>query len=80
MSYDIARRVEIKRRITDRDYEDEVIGVEVFIDGKSIGRGGFGGEPEDNSENRDYGWVIPMLNKLAKELGAEVEETETNDW
>lgn len=50
-------------------------GVEVIVDGRKIGGGWFGGEPEDNYEFRRYRWVVPLLKKLALELDAVVEET-----
>lgn len=46
--------------------------VEVFVDGKRIARGRFGGEPEDNYEFRDYAWVIPLIATVASKLGGKV--------
>ena len=67
-------KVEIKS-ITVYDkygYHDET---EVWLDGKLIGNGGYGGEPEDNYRSRDYDWVEPLLKSLAEQLGADVEIT-----
>jgi hypothetical protein len=69
-------------RITRVSYEDEDswsgerCQVEVYVDDELLGSGDFGGEPEDNTEYRDYSWVRPLLAELARQLGAEVEETE----
>ena len=49
----------------------------IYKDGKEWIRGGYGGEPEDNSHFRDYSWVREAMAELAKELGAEVEKTST---
>ena len=67
-------KVEI-RSITgtrDTDYGTPQQSTEIFVDGVSIGRGRFGGEPEDNSKDRDYDWVDGLIEKLAKSLGADV--------
>lgn len=47
--------------------------ITVKVDGETVGGGSFGGEPEDNMELRDYAWVRPLIESLAKALGAEVE-------
>lgn len=44
----------------------------VYVDGTLVGMGTYGGEPEDNSANRDYAWVDGLLQTLAKALGADV--------
>lgn len=44
----------------------------VYVDGILLGTGAYGGEPEDNSSGRDYGWVDFLLEKLATKLGADV--------
>jgi hypothetical protein len=61
---------------------DERASVVVSVDGKRVGGGGMGGEPEDNTRCRDWSWVEPTLEALAKALGADVELTETksSDW
>jgi hypothetical protein len=45
----------------------------VKVDGVTVGGGGIGGEPEDNCERRDYSWIRPLIARLSKALGAEVE-------
>lgn len=50
--------------------------VDVLIDGQSVGHGSIGGEPEDNSIERDYKWIRPTIQSLAEKLGAEVEVIE----
>ena len=65
-------KVTIKSKLTNDKwgwYEE----TEVFVDGVSIGTGSYQGEPEDRSRSRDFSWVEPLLFKLAKALGAEVE-------
>ena len=65
------KKVHIK--VVDIDnYECNAADLEVFVDGKLVDEGYFGGEVEDNSRFRHYSWVIPMLEKLSTELGAEV--------
>lgn len=59
--------------------EDKITGVKVLVDGKKIASGSFGGEPEDNSFERDYGWVDDALCGLTRALGAELIETEELD-
>ncbi len=51
-------------------------GIKVLVDGVRISSGSIGGEPEDNSIFRDYGWVVPTIEKLSVVLGAEYEELE----
>ena len=72
------KKVLIKSITTENKYTDYRDEVEVFINGKSLGRGVYGGEPEDNSRGRDYSWVEPLLKQLAEELGAEVEIEKIN--
>lgn len=46
----------------------------VIVNGKELAcAGGFGGEPEDQIESRQYSWVKAVIAGVAKELGAEVE-------
>ena len=46
----------------------------IEIDGVAIETENFyGGEPEDNSRMRDYKWVEPLIIKLIKTLGFDVE-------
>ena len=65
-------KVTIKSYSKETDYEPQEVTI-VEVDGKEIGRGRYGGEPEDNCRYRDYDWVEFLLERLAKELGAEVE-------
>ena len=44
----------------------------VKIDGVEVARGGYGGEPEDNTHYRDYDWVRSANETVAQKLGAEV--------
>lgn len=72
-------KVEIKHIeevIGDWDSRDRI---EIWVDGKSIGGGSYGGEPEDNTRSRDYSWVEDVIAELAKELGATVECTHEVD-
>jgi len=43
------------------------------VDGRVIGSGCIGGEPEDNTLGRDYNWIAPLMKQLAQELGAKAE-------
>jgi hypothetical protein len=54
------------------DFGDGSEETEVYVDGELIGRGSYGGEPEDNYRFRDYAWVEDLIVKLAKKLGADV--------
>lgn len=47
--------------------------IAVKVDGVLVGGGSMGGEPEDNTELRDYVWIRPLIETLAKALGADVE-------
>lgn len=69
------REVKIKSYEKETDYEPHEITI-VEVDGEEIGRGRYGGEPEDNCRFRDYGWVECILKTLAEELGAKVEVEE----
>lgn len=53
--------------------------VRVLVDGKEIGRGTYGGEPEDNTRSRQYSWVEPLLGKLSEELDATISYTQTEE-
>ena len=53
--------------------EDGFAILELFVEGKLLGRESIGGEPEDNSYYRDYNWIGFMLKDLALKLGAEAE-------
>jgi len=66
-----AKKVTIRVEDTD-GYEPTSI--EVLVDGKPIGDGSIGGEPEDNNIVRSYSWIVPLVHDLAKKLGAEVVE------
>lgn len=46
-------------------------GLRLVVDGEVVATGDFGGEPEDNTECRDYKWVKDMLAGLARCLGAD---------
>lgn len=65
------------------DYEtehtkwDERTELVVYKDGAEIARGSYGGEPEDNCVGRDYAWVRPVIAQIIRELGGEVENTES---
>ncbi len=41
---------------TDGDYEGQYSRLEFRVDGEKIAQGYIGGEQEDNSRGRDYGW------------------------
>lgn len=47
--------------------------IDVRVNGRSVGGGTFGGEPEDNTRHRDYSWVDGTISNLANSLGANVE-------
>ena len=49
----------IIKRITHHYKLDHHITTAVYVDDKYIGGGDYGGEPEDNSFDRDYEWVEP---------------------
>lgn len=68
-------KVEIRALARFNDGGEMREAVRVFVDGQPIGSGHYGGEPEDNSRRRDYGWVEDMFLTLASKLGAEVEHT-----
>ncbi len=68
----------VKILLEQDDMSDNWCGVEITLDGKKIASGCFGGEPEDNSRFRTYDWVLTALQKLSKELGAEVEVVEVD--
>lgn len=53
--------------------------VEIYIDGVSIGRQSYGGEPEDNTRGRDYAWVEVVIEEIARELGATVTTESVNE-
>jgi hypothetical protein len=53
-------------------WDERYESTEVYVDGELIGDGNYGGEPEDNVRYRDYSWVEPLLEELAKRLGADV--------
>jgi hypothetical protein len=53
--------------------------LEVFLNGDRVAGGHIGGEPEDNSYYRDYGWIKRAIAAVARRLGAEVELTEIQD-
>lgn len=46
--------------------------IRVVLDGELVATGSYGGEPEDNSETRDYAWVKEAIAEIAKRLGASV--------
>jgi hypothetical protein len=54
-------------------WRDLIEMTEVYVDGKSVeGWYTYGGQPEDNSRERNYRWVEPLLKELAERLGAKV--------
>lgn len=65
-------KVTIKSYNKKTDYEPQEITI-VEIDGIEVGRGTYGGEPEDAYRCRDYGWVEILIEKVAEKLGAKVE-------
>ena len=69
-------KIEVQRRAR---YDQDSATVLVYADGKQIARGGVGGEPEDNSIDRDYDWITGAIAATAKACGADVEEAETTD-
>lgn len=71
--------MKVKMTYTSYGSYDERGMLVVELDGKFLGSGGFGGEPEDNMRCRDYAWVEPLLVDLAQALGAEVEQVELKD-
>lgn len=58
--------------ITERTKYKDLESVEVYVDDEFVGRGFYGGEPEDNSRIIDYSWVEELIEKLSEKLGAEV--------
>jgi hypothetical protein len=60
--------IQIEQLDDDRGSAD----LRLLVDGDMIATGTIGGEPEDNTEYRDYAWVKVMLSKLATRLGATV--------
>jgi hypothetical protein len=65
--------VRIERVCEVSDYGDHY-STRVYVDDKLVGKGSYGGEPEDNSIFRDYSWVPALLTDLATKLGAKVEQ------
>lgn len=53
--------------------------IEVHDGQVKVADGHIGGEPEDNRMTRDYRWIVPMLEALAKRCGADVEIVETRE-
>ena len=53
--------------------DDGCASVMVFVDGKLIIDGWIGGEPEDNSYQRDYNWIDASFKRLSEVLGADVD-------
>ena len=67
------RKVRIVLKVNEESDRMGDADLEVFVDGTSIGGGNIGGgEPEDNGYFRDYDWIPPLLEDLAKKLGATV--------
>lgn len=72
--------VRIVTHIEEGGWGDDRVHQEFFVNGSKVGFGYYGGEPEDNSYYRDYGWVDDVIINIARELGADViEETITED-
>lgn len=67
------KKVQIHSITYENNWGETRESIEVFVDGINIGYGTYGGEPEDNVRYRTYGWVEPLILRLAKELGADVE-------
>jgi hypothetical protein len=66
-----AMKTTITTTITNEDEGRARIRVEV--DGVHVGGGSIGGEPEDNSIDRDYSWIEETIEALARKLGSQVE-------
>ena len=79
-------KVVIKSISGSSKWRDWIEQTEVYVDGERLEEWcNYGGDPEDNSRNRDYRWVEPLLKKLAESLGAEVtieveDRGERDDW
>jgi hypothetical protein len=73
--------ITIKVTKSTHDDREGYASIEVTTDGNTVAEGYIGGEPEDNRITRDYRWIVPMLEALAKTCGAtvNVEETEAAD-
>ena len=61
---------EVKIIVTRRGDYGERADIDVFVDGERVAGGHVGGEPEDNTVNRDYSWIAPAFKTLAGNLGA----------
>lgn len=68
----MTRKLVIKS--TEERADDGYTRSEFWLDGMLIGKGHYGGEPEDNLKCRDYDWVETIITRVAKGLGAEVSE------
>lgn len=64
--------INVTKSTDDYGDEDGRADVEVLADGAPVAAGRIGGEPEDNQIGRDYRWVVPALEALAKACGATV--------
>ena len=65
--------VKIHNILTERPGDNPYDEIVVWADDVFVGRGAFGGEPEDNLRCRDYDWVQPLIENLSQKLGAKVE-------
>ena len=63
----------IKFEVIAGPHEDTFCQLVVYVDGKQVATGCYGGEPEDNSRSRDYSWVETAIKNVAKELCPDVE-------
>lgn len=57
----------------EENYDRPLTTLNLIVDGSAIGTEMIGGEPEDNSYQRDYNWIPALMVKLAKSLGADTE-------
>jgi len=71
----MTQEVNIKTAVRDDGYAD----VMVSVDGELIIEGWIGGEPEDNSYQRDYNWIDSSFKRLAEALGANVDFVVTKE-
>jgi hypothetical protein len=66
-------KIELRYETEIDDYWGSHTDLVVLMDGVEVGRGSYGGEPEDNTHFRHYDWVRELIATVAKKLGAEVE-------
>jgi len=69
------KKIKIKA-ITYKNGNAEIIGE---YEGENIFQGFFGGEPEDNSRERDYSWVEDAIAVVAELGGIKIEYEESEE-